>query len=210
MFAIGEESSVREAVSPASRLVSSVIPSGGQMSAHCSIQVRLFDGSTIRTRFSSGDSLAEQVRKWIDENRSDTKFPYTFKVLLTPLPNRVIDVTEEGKSLRELGLAPSATLVLAPVAKAASAYSSAFEGPSGGVLGLILSYITGFFAVILSFFTTMFSTSGPPAGDDIPASAVRQESTRAETTGRDGSQAKQQRNEQQFYNGNSVSWAICS
>ncbi|KAL2269546.1 hypothetical protein VTJ83DRAFT_1730 [Remersonia thermophila] len=140
----------------------------------CAIQVRLLDGSTIRERFSSDETLAD-VRRWVDETRKDDaekRTPYAFKVLLTPLPSRTIDVTEESKTLRELDLVPSSTLILLRVPKhAAAAYAAGATGAvvAGGgnilqrVLALATAVFTGFFGSIAAFFSTLFSTSGPPA-----------------------------------------------
>ncbi len=42
----------------------------------CAIQVRMFDGSTIRTRFPSDQILRTNVRPWVDKERSDGDSPY--------------------------------------------------------------------------------------------------------------------------------------
>ncbi|KAI1092914.1 hypothetical protein F5B19DRAFT_452259 [Rostrohypoxylon terebratum] len=102
-------------------------PSGSR-GEYANIQVRLFDGSTIRSRFKSDATLNNEVRKWIDEDRTDGHAPYTFRLVLSPLPNKAIEPAEEIQSLLTLGLAPSATLVLVP-AKYAMAYPQ-----SGGFL----------------------------------------------------------------------------
>ncbi|OLN86037.1 UBX domain-containing protein 4 [Colletotrichum chlorophyti] len=112
---------------------SSLAPSTSGASGMTALQVRLFDGSTIRSRFPSSKTLGGDVRAWIDEQGTDgAKEPYRFKVVLAPQPSRRIDDTEEGKSLAELGLSPSSTLVLAPV----GAHASAYEGSSVGAMAL--------------------------------------------------------------------------
>jgi hypothetical protein len=184
---------------PASQLY----PSTGRIHEKCALQVRLLDGSTIRSRFSSRDTLKD-VRQWVDDNAQLGKTPYTFKILMTPLPSVKLDVTEEGKQLQELGLTPSATLILLPVMRRfAKAYDDA--PPPGNIfmrfLAYAVAYISGFFGVILSFIGTLFSTAGPPAP------LVDNPSSQGPASGRDGGQAsgaRQRRNEQQFYNGNSV------
>ncbi|KAL1837064.1 hypothetical protein VTJ49DRAFT_4316 [Mycothermus thermophilus] len=196
----------------------------------CAIQVRLFDGSTIRERFSSNETLAD-VRKWVDETRKDDaekKTPYTFKVLLTPLPSRTIDVTEESKTLRELGLAPSATLILLRVPKhAVAAYSAGTAGAvvAGGgsilqrVIALVSAVFTGFFGSIVAFFSTLFSTSGPPAAAAEGTSAAGQ-TTQSQAPAEGGARRRgggsgrvaglgdidRRRDEQQYYNGNSTNF----
>lgn len=121
------------------------LPSTTRIGEMTAIQVRLLDGSTIRSRFKTASSVTE-IRKWVDGERTDGDLPYKFKQILTPLPNRNIDVSEESKSLRETGLAPSSTLLLIPVPKFASAYSE----NQGGIFGQILALILGFFTAILN------------------------------------------------------------
>ncbi|KAL7790772.1 hypothetical protein V8C37DRAFT_174648 [Trichoderma ceciliae] len=125
----------------------SKLPSTTKMSEMASIQVRLFDGSTIRCRFKTASPLKE-VRRWVDENRGQSEAPYTFKQVLTPLPNKNIDATEEDRALGELGLVPSSTLVLIPVQKYTSAHSGARHQDS--LLSRFLRLVLGFFAWLLS------------------------------------------------------------
>ncbi|KAI9798611.1 MAG: hypothetical protein M1825_005309 [Sarcosagium campestre] len=95
---------------------------------HCNIQVRLFDGSTIRNRFPRHSTLDKDVREWVAQNRVDGDAPYSFKQILTPLPNRTLSISEEAEDLLALGLAPSATLVLVPIKGYTEAYSDASPG----------------------------------------------------------------------------------
>ncbi|TQN69115.1 UBX domain-containing protein 4 [Colletotrichum shisoi] len=120
---------------------SSLAPSTSSASGMTALQVRLMDGSTIRSRFPSKTTLGGYVRAWVDGERTDgSKEPYRFKVVLAPLPSRLIDDTEEDKSLADLGLSPSSTLVLAPI----SAHVSAYEGSSVGsmAVGFLLLPLT--------------------------------------------------------------------
>ncbi|RYC53654.1 hypothetical protein CHU98_g12554, partial [Xylaria longipes] len=64
------------------------LPKAGQ-GDHCNLQVRLMDGSTIRSRFASDKTLGTDVRRWIDAERTDGDAPYSFRVVLTPRPNKV-------------------------------------------------------------------------------------------------------------------------
>jgi hypothetical protein len=199
---------------------SQVFPSTGRLSGHCSLQVRLFDGSTIRSRFSSNETLKD-VRSWVDETRKDGRDPYTFKVLLTPLPSKTIDVTEESKSLQELELVPSSTLILVRVPKHAAAYkSSARAGPEpqGNIFQRLIAYIlgiiTGFPGTLYAFFSTIFGTAAPPpATSRPPISAASHSQIAVEAARRRRGwvagldQADERRRDQQFYNGNSVSIA---
>ncbi|KAK0717060.1 hypothetical protein B0T26DRAFT_277714 [Lasiosphaeria miniovina] len=193
-----------EKAAPASQ----TLTSKGRPSEHCSIQVRLFDGSTIRNRFSSAQTLKD-VRQWVDNTREDGNTNYTFKVLLTPLPSKKLDVTEEAKSLLALGLTPSSTLILLPVQKFAAAYVGA--DPQGNVfsrfIAFILAIVSGFFGGVAAFFSTLFSNSGPPTAPD-PAAAQGQASDQNRSRVsrlNNRSSGADRRDEQQFYNGNSVS-----
>jgi len=202
-------------------------PQSGRVSEFCSLQVRMLDGSTVRSRFSSQETLKD-VRQLIDQTTSrdggaSAKGAYTFKILLTPMPSRTIDVTEERKTLQELGLTPSATLILLPVIKPAGAFAAA-PGGNGNIfwrlIGYILACITGFLGFITSFFSTLFSTAGPP--QQSQQQRPRSESagqTSATASGREGSKIRgvrradernDKRNDQQFYNGNSVSLVLLS
>jgi hypothetical protein len=188
---------------------SSMRPSNGQ----AALQVRLFDGSSIRTRFDGKKvTLKGEVRAWIDEKRTDGDEPYVFKLLLPPpQASKKIDETEEGKTLGELGLAPSATLLLSPVKQYVEAY-----GSRGGVLGLPLvafGLVAGFFAWLWGLITGVFAGIG---GREDRAHA-REESERqaneeqaARVREQRGARFAQfdnpndRRGDQQLYNGNSV------
>lgn len=118
----------------------------------CALQVRLFDGSTIRTRFPVTATLARDVRPWIDEKTraaGSGSGPYTFKVILTPQPNRAIDhaAGEEDQALGELGLAPSATLVLTPVDRYAGS-SSAHTSLNAGLTSPVSRLVTAVLAFV--------------------------------------------------------------
>ncbi|KAK4239346.1 UBX domain-containing protein 4 [Achaetomium macrosporum] len=200
---------------PASQL----FPSTGKLSGHCSLQVRLFDGSTIRSRFSSNETLKD-VRTWVDQTRKDGNDPYTFKVLVTPLPSKTIDVIEEGRSLQELELAPSSTLILVRAPKHTPANTSpagAGAGHQGNIFQRLIAYIvgiiTGFFGTIYAFFSTIFSTAGPPPATSEPtASRTSQSQTAADVARRRRGrvagldQTDERGKDQQFYNGNSTNF----
>ncbi|KAI8957824.1 hypothetical protein F5Y11DRAFT_65844 [Daldinia sp. FL1419] len=176
--------------------------SGGD---HCNLQVRLFDGSTIRSRFKSDATLGGEVRKWIDEDRTDGDAPYTFRIVLTPLPNKAVEPTEESQSLLSLGLAPSATLVLIP-----AKYSSAFSHASDGFVFRSLAYILGFFGSGYGFLVGMLgglagllSGRGAAAPEEVPLQNL--------AAGRTGSRIRgfndeNRRRDAQLYNGNSLNF----
>ncbi|RBA19281.1 hypothetical protein FPRO05_09384 [Fusarium proliferatum] len=165
------------------------LSSSSKSGAITALQVRLFDGSTLRNRFKTTAHLKE-VRQWVDENRGDGSQPYTFKQVLTPLPNRNIDETEEDKPLGDLGLFPSSTLVLIPVKK----FTTAYDESQG-----IVSRVIGF---ILSIFTWIFSLFG--GGDD--RTGHRGPTNDAPASSQERVQSFQNRRDQQLYNGNSLNF----
>ncbi|KAF4812931.1 UBX domain-containing protein 4 [Colletotrichum siamense] len=180
---------------------SSLAPGKSASSGMTALQVRLLDGSTIRNRFSSGKKMAE-VRKWVDEARTDgSKEPYRFKVVLAPLPSRKIDDTEEGKSLADLGLSPSSTLVLAPV----GAHVSAYEGEGlGGMLITFLMMPLSLLQWLWGLITGVFSGLGR-RNEEGAAEPV---TVREQRKGRFSQfeNADDRRGDQQFYNGNSTNF----
>jgi len=173
-------------------------------STECAVQVRLFDGSTIRSRFPSQGNLRANVRPWIDE-KQEGGIPYGFKQVLTPLPNKNISISEEEESLQELGLTPSATLILMPIKD----YASAYEG--GGATGLVYKGAAAGYNLVSSGVGMVTGVLGsllgggatPPAQDaqETPAATATPSSSINVRTLRD----QQRPDDQQFYNGNAVS-----
>ncbi|KAH6607292.1 hypothetical protein Trco_003605 [Trichoderma cornu-damae] len=198
------------AASPLDAQQATKLPSTTVLSEMASIQVRLFDGSTIRYRFKTASPLRE-VRRWVDENGGESKTPYTFKQVLTPLPNKNIDVTEEGKALGELGLAPSSTLVLIPVQK----YSSAYGGA-----GRRESVLSRFVALVLGFLSWLLSLVGLAGGEQREAAGGERRRERPwgpDATARAASEESGRRvrglqsladaqRDHQLYNGNSLNF----
>jgi len=172
--------------------------STSRSSTECALQVRLFDGSTIRSRFSASGSLTTDVRPWI-QGKQGGDTPFTFKHVLTPLPNKTIETSEEEKSLRELGLTPNATLILVPVAT----YTSAYQ-PSG-IVGSVAS--TGY-GLVSSGFGAVSGLLGSVLGGGSAASPTEQPKQEPTSGGRTTSRPATKdikKEERQYYNGNSVS-----
>ncbi|KAG0357754.1 hypothetical protein BGZ54_000212 [Gamsiella multidivaricata] len=94
------------------------------------LNIRLFDGSSIRNTFKATDTL-DQVREWINQHQVEDHGAYNI-VQLIPLRT----FTDESKMLRDLELCPSATLVL----KRTTAASSAYEGSAGGAVPTLINY----------------------------------------------------------------------
>jgi len=180
------------------------------MSKYCAIQVRLLDGSTIRSKFPPHRTLRTDVRAWVDEQRQDEDTPYTFKQILTPLPHRTITIFEEEESLRSLGLSPSANLVMLPV----QSYTTAYRGGSGMISrGLSAGYtvvsagagmVTGALGMVLGLGQTPQETatpapSTPIASDSRVSGTANENNIRTLNHQREGGDDRHQ-----LYNGNQV------
>ncbi|KAF9976457.1 hypothetical protein BGZ73_008525 [Actinomortierella ambigua] len=94
------------------------------------LNVRLFDGSSIRNVFQATDTLSV-VREWIDQNRGEDDTPYN---IVQVIPPRMF--ADEDKTLRDLDLCPSATLVLKPIVRSTDAYGGSGSGVVSSVMGL--------------------------------------------------------------------------
>ncbi|KAI7884325.1 hypothetical protein K492DRAFT_174236 [Lichtheimia hyalospora FSU 10163] len=99
---------------------------------HSSISIRQLDGSTMRNRFNASDTLSV-VKTWIDQNRSDGDQPYK---LLAQFPTRQFSIGDEERSLRELDLCPSATLIMKGIKNVSNAYGA---GTSYGMMDYVYS-----------------------------------------------------------------------
>ncbi|KAG6024687.1 hypothetical protein E4U40_003123 [Claviceps sp. LM458 group G5] len=182
-------------------------------SEHTSIQVRLFDGSTIRSRFRTASPM-RHVRDWVDEARTDGSMPYSLKQLLTPLPNRSIDDTEDEKSLGEIGLAPSSTIVLVPIRpKYVSAYT---HSSPMAIFSRLVSLPFGLLTWLLGLLGlggggSRGSSGGDGDGDSYEMTSERHSSVSAQTKERDRRIAGFEnpddgRRDHQLYNGNSLNF----
>lgn len=74
----------------------------------CRIQVRLTDGKTMVEKFKATEQLAA-VRLWIENNRTDDKFPFN---LMTTFPRKVYTEDDMMRSLKDLNLVPATSLVV--------------------------------------------------------------------------------------------------
>lgn len=179
--------------------------STARQSDNAAILVRLSDGSTLRTRFAKGSSVRADVRKWVDENRADGgSGPYKFRVALGPADSRIIDEMEEDRSLEELGLTPSATLVLVPIPRFVTA------NPGGGILQSTTSLFVWFFTMITAFIGSTFGRGTPSGREEIEMDDLNRDGQSAQRGTSSGSRVNtlqdsaRQRRDHQLYNGNSV------
>lgn len=201
-------------MSPSAEAASRRMGAGGM----CALQIRLFDGTSIKQRFEPSATLEGGVRSWIKSQEGVGEDPFTFKMLRAPLPSRTIEISEEHQTLYDLGLTPNATLVLVPVQGYTNAYggnegrgymSSALHMAYGvasgatGILGAALSYVPGF---------------GPAErGEDSatgPSEAMRPQGTESNADGsatikvktladQRADAARKEGKKTEFYNGNS-------
>lgn len=73
----------------------------------CKLQIRLIDGSTLVHAFNVTDSLVD-VNQYILMNQPGQNAPYS---LMTTFPRKVFTEHDHNKTLKELGLVPSAVVV---------------------------------------------------------------------------------------------------
>ncbi|KAE8151932.1 hypothetical protein BDV25DRAFT_84140 [Aspergillus avenaceus] len=181
------------------------------------LQVRLFDGASIRSSFSPSQTIRGDVRPWIDSHMEEEKRPYNLKHILTPLPNRTLTIAEEEQSLAELGLGPTANLVMVPINTYTEAYSDA--GPSFPVravssgYGLVSSAVGTATGLVGSLFGYGPAAPSEPAAASRPApSSSNTSAGRPRPTASRGPiirTLRDQHDEQedsQFYNGNQLNF----
>lgn len=179
-------------------------PSTTRVGEFTAIQIRMLDGSSIRSRFKTASSISE-LRKWVDEKRTDGNQPYKFKQVLTPLPNRNIDDTEESKSLGDAGLAPSSTLVLIPINQFTAALDN--DGPRT-LIGTIMVGLFNLFKMIVAFFGLggrAGSARAAPESTESQATTSGAATQAARARRVQGLENRDSQRDQQLYNGNSVS-----
>lgn len=178
------------------------------------LQVRLFDGSSVRSSFAPSQTISRDVRPWLDQQMTENR-PYNLKHILTPLPNRTLTIADEEQTLQAfLNLGATANLVMVPIHTYTEAYSGA--GSSLPVRAASAAYdmatsavgsAAGYMGTFLGFGQTT------PATTESSSSAASTES-RSQAAGRPAASRgpnirtlADQRREQgdsQLYNGNQV------
>ncbi|RPA76028.1 hypothetical protein BJ508DRAFT_365240 [Ascobolus immersus RN42] len=140
----------------------------------CALLFRLLDGSSHKARFKPTDCLAS-IRKTLDplvaataETPGQTP-PYTFKILLTPAPPHAVTISEEEKPLEDLGLMPSATLVLVPAKKWVESNQGGGGGWGlgslvGGIVGTVGGAVGGVVNNVLGYHSVPGTDAGPHQG----------------------------------------------
>ncbi|CAD5113694.1 DgyrCDS2854 [Dimorphilus gyrociliatus] len=79
--------------------------------AECRLQIRLTNGSALTHTFKATESLAA-VRLFVEINRTDGEGPFS---LMTTFPKKVFTDEDMEKPLTQLGLIPSAVLIVAKI-----------------------------------------------------------------------------------------------
>ncbi|KAL8675249.1 MAG: hypothetical protein Q9168_000369 [Polycauliona sp. 1 TL-2023] len=182
-------------------------PSWAAFGQQCFLQIRLFNGLTIRSKFAPQATLGNDVRTWIAEQRTDGDTPFTLKQIVAPSPSRTITISEEEQSLHLLGLLPSATLVMVPIQGYTNAYAS-----DPGIVGKAVSMgynaasaggnlVAGALGTVLGFGRATAEseqTSIPEGSDATPGTGS--EGTRFRTLRRKDD------TDHQLYNGNQLNF----
>lgn len=180
------------------------------------LQVRLFDGSSVRSSFGPSQTIRKDVRPWLDHKMGDEKHPYNLKHILTPLPNRTLTIADEEQTLQELlSLGASANLVMVPIKTYTEAYTGSRSLPVRAVstaydlASSTVGAAAGFVGSLFGFGQTTAS-EGPPAtessasgGDARRAAPVRLAASRGPNI-RTLSDQRREQGDSQFYNGNQV------
>jgi hypothetical protein len=178
------------------------------------LQVRLFDGSSVRSTFTPKQTIGKEVRSWLDQQQqmTDENRPYNLKHILTPLPSRTLSVGEESQTLEDLGLGSTANLVMVPVQSFTSAYT--VSGSSLPVRGISAVYNTAYSvaSTTASFFGSIvgYGQSPPPptVPEPTPSSSTSAPTPRnRRPSGPNIRTLHDQPNDgrdSQFYNGNQV------
>ena len=179
------------------------------------IQVRTFDGSTLRTNFPPTSTICTDMRPWIDQS-TEMNVPYNLKLILTPLPNRNIEASEEQQTLSDLGIRGSGTLVMVPVKGYVESYTgSTPTGLIGGAVSGGYNLVTGAVGGILGGVKSTLGYGGqaePQQPDSAPESAgagqpvgQSQRNMRVRTLA--DQRLEDRGRDQQFYNGNALNFA---
>lgn len=106
---------------------------------NCALLIRLLDGSSISHEFKIHQTLND-VRKWLDQNRTDSDEPYCFH---RSIPRVTFGVTDEEKTLESLELAPRSALILKPFRNYSKAQNVANDGLISKMFKGISSYWYG-------------------------------------------------------------------
>ncbi|KAG2223085.1 hypothetical protein INT45_008933, partial [Circinella minor] len=137
-----------------------------------SISIRQLDGSSIRNKFQATDTLTV-VKDWIDQNRTDGDQPYK---LLAQFPTRQFSIGDEERSLQELDLCPSATIIMKGIKNVSHAYG-------GGNNGSYMDYVYSAGGMLYNAASTVGSTMSGVVYSLFPAEPAASSGTASGTSG---------------------------
>lgn len=104
----GQQASPSQAAPTAAATPSSIASTEKKEYDQTRLQIRLTNGQAITQSFSAKEPLAA-VRVYVEMNRTDGNGPFT---LMTTFPRKVFTAEDMEKPLNQLGLVPSAVLVV--------------------------------------------------------------------------------------------------
>lgn len=177
------------------------------------IQVRLFDGTSIRSTFTGHQTIRADVRSWLDTQRSDGNTPYTLKAILHPLPNKTLSISEEEEPLQDLGLGRTANLVMVPVKGYTEAYASSAPGLAYRGLSAGYNLVSGAAGAVYGALGTFLGVGQVTQNTTAQSQSTAAGGSEAPRTGQAGSginirtlrDQREGEGEHQLYNGNQVS-----
>lgn len=178
-------------------LPGAVAKSMPKAAAGCRLRARLPDGRQAQRTFVSTTPFSA-VRTWLSEEcacRPDTI------VVGVPFPRRTLDSGEDPKMLSELGLSPSATLVVATVGPA-HANPQGSTGVIQSASTCVASYASSAFGIIGGFVRSFAGSAGAEGegeGTDQPRQQPQQESLQQQPQ---RPQARDGEDDNLFWNGN--------
>lgn len=178
-------------------------------SSEVRIQVRTFEGSTIRSAFGKTATISSQVRPWIDSTTQQSN-PYNLKIILAPQPNRTIEAAEEEKSLEDLDLVGSCTLVMVPVKGLVESYGPSGSGMIGSAVSGGYNLLSGSIGAVLGGVQSVLGFG--QVSSEVPVQAAPEGRSTSPPTGQvrvrtlADQRIEAQKKDQQFYNGNQLNF----
>ncbi|CAL9730461.1 UBX domain-containing protein 7 [Monosporozyma unispora] len=130
-------------------------------SVNCILQIKLTNGNSIKHTFNHDDTLNE-VRKWVDQNRTDGDLPYAFH---RNIPRYTFQDSDELKTLESLELTPRSLLILKPLETRQNPLNiSEVENP--GLFGKVYNSFSSFWGRNNEPNTTTQGLWGPSSFND--------------------------------------------
>lgn len=151
------------------------------------LQFRLGDGSTFTHMFEADDPLQNARDLLVSEKKAEE--PFKFRQVM---PSKLFEKNDETKSMRDLGLAPSAVLVVIPEYRGSSS-------PSSGIFSWIWALVFFPINMIIRALSSVF----PPAQQAAPVRQQPQSSSASQPQRRRIADLRDDA-DRPVYNGNST------